>query len=656
MLRVEAQDPVISQHKPNMVVPKRKLSKLLKIGGTICVLAVVFLLVTALATGGRISTITTSVIINKSGIRLLALNGVNYNKNSNSFSFTDTNLKKEYLNVHFPYELVNGEAMEVSNCRVDSDENHGRESRDETFQPESSLTGCSQRLNLEFKNNLRADIFEIDLDGMPCHSVQWHTMNRSAEITNCIVLKDNWYGGGGLSEHRWPLNRVNVPLQPHLTQKFKINKPGVTADHVRFDSFIEPYFVSAKGAVVLIDHFLPLFVSVNHENNKRLCFTSEFKKPYASVSSEDILSLQYLVCKDHKAKSIHQHMLKTSKIPFYHGSPEIEILRKPIWSTRGLGKPDISEASLLSFVNNIKSNKMMYGHLFVDGNYSRSNGNFYFDEKKFPHSHQLIMELMNSPEEDKLPVGTEIFPYVPNEKSDLFAVKYTSNSLLKPSRTQKYFLDVTNEEALKWYRSELKDVAEQINLKGLRFSGGFAMDMVDGLDQGSLITNKTLHHLNMFTKKFAEVAFESQKITLLGSGYGSQSLTFVADAGPMMPSWEHNKGLKSVIPTTLTYGIMGYPFSLMGPIGGVHLDDASSGQRQLPEKELFIRWLQLAAYLPVMELSAGPWLYGQEVVNYTQELLGFRYKELWPKLLSSAVEEAVKLGICLFLFSTVCFV
>ncbi|CAG5124526.1 unnamed protein product [Candidula unifasciata] len=634
MLKDQSQEPLIPENKPNMVVPKRKLSKMLKIGGVICAVAVILIVISALATGGRISTKTNNVIISKSGFKLLALNGVSYNKNSNSFTFSDRELKKDYLNIHFSYEFVNGEAKKASNCHVDSREK-------EPF----SSPGCSQRLNMEFKNNFRADIHEIDLDGLSCHSVQWHTKNRSAEITNCFLIEDNWYGGGGLSVQRWPLNRVNVPLQPHLTQKYKVSRPSGSADQVRFDSFIEPYFISAGGAAVLFDHFLPLFISMNHENDKKLCFTSEFKKPYASVSSDDSLSLQYLVCKDQKAKSIHQRMLKMSKIPFYQGAPEIGILRKPVWSTRGLEKPDISETSLLSFVNNIKSNKLAYGHLFIDGNYSRSSGNFYFNEKIFPHSHQLIMELMNSPEEDKLPVGIEVFPYVLTEKSDLFAVHYVNTSSLNQNQNRNNFLDVTNENALKWYTSHLKDVTEQVNLRGLRFSGAFAVDLVEGLDQASLITNKTLHHLSMFTKKFSEVAQKLHKTSLIGSGYGSQIHTFIADAGPMMSSWEHNKGLKSVIPTTLTYGIMGYPFSLMGPIGGVNIDsDTSSNPRKPPEKELFIRWLQLATYLPVMELSAGPWLYDQEVVNYTQRLLSFRSDELWPNLLSSAVEEAIKLG------------
>lgn len=194
---------------------------------------------------------------------------------------------------------------------------------------------------------------------------------------------------------------------------------------------------------------------------------------------------------------------------------------------------------------------------------------------------------------------------------------------------------------MKSYKSHVANVTEVSGLKGLRFSGGFALDILDGLDLSYLITNKSLENPNFFTNKYAEIASEFKGAVLIGSGYRSQNHTFIADAGPLLSSWEHGKGLKSIIPTVLTYGIMGYPFGLMGPVGGVSV--LGEFQR-LPDKELYIRWLQLMTYLPVMELSVGPWMYDQEVVNHTRKLLSFRADILWPQILSSAVEEAVKLG------------
>lgn len=57
------------------------------------------------------------------------------------------------------------------------------------------------------------------------------------------------------------------------------------------------------------------------------------------------------------------------------------------------------------------------------------------------------------------------------------------------------------------------------------------------------------------------------------------------------------KDLKKVLPAVLSYGVIGYQFLIPGAVGG------SSG---LPEKELYIRWLQLATFLPVVKFAQLP--------------------------------------------------
>ena len=50
----------------------------------------------------------------------------------------------------------------------------------------------------------------------------------------------------------------------------------------------------------------------------------------------------------------------------------------------------------------------------------------------------------------------------------------------------------------------------------------------------------------------------------------------------------------------------GYPFVLPDMVGG-------NGYNGRPERELFLRWLQLSVFLPAIQFSYPPWLYDQQV-------------------------------------------
>lgn len=67
-----------------------------------------------------------------------------------------------------------------------------------------------------------------------------------------------------------------------------------------------------------------------------------------------------------------------------------------------------------------------------------------------------------------------------------------------------------------------------------------------------------------------------------------------------------NKGLRSVVMTTLQLSLHGYGAILPDMIGG-------NCYGNKPSKELFIRWIQLNAFLPVIQFSLAPWKFDEEV-------------------------------------------
>ncbi|RUS87221.1 hypothetical protein EGW08_005061, partial [Elysia chlorotica] len=438
--------------------------------------------------------------------------------------------------------------------------------------------------------------------------------------------------------------RVSVPSQPYLTHKF------TDSGGVKFDSFIEPYFVSANGAVLLLDSYLPLFVSINDKKDGQLVFKSAFLEPYSPDSFKAGLTLSYKVCKGFSARAVHQRLSPLRLRPPLPAAPSGSLLQFPIWSTRAFQDAQLNEAGLIEFTSKFSVWKLPYNHLFIVGNYSKASGVFSFNEKKFPHSHQLIMEWKEkfSSKVGELLVGVEVSPSVPetglqNSESPVH-VQYSSSATQNMRPGQNLLLDITSESAVHWFKSQLRGLRD-MSVHGFLFAGGHAASLFPRHTlQSDLVTNRSLLHPNQYTEMYGEIAGSiamptaDRGYSILGSGYLAQKHGFVADAGPFGSAWDHRKGLKAVIPTTITCGLLGYPFVVAGPVGGLSFSGTP------PSKELYVRWLSLATYLPALEMAWGPWLYDQTVINHARSMLEFRQLVLWPKYFAELVEEAAKTG------------
>lgn len=116
------------------------------------------------------------------------------------------------------------------------------------------------------------------------------------------------------------------------------------------------------------------------------------------------------------------------------------------------------------------------------------------------------------------------------------------------------------------------------------------------------------------------------------------------------------QGLQSVITAVISYGILGFPFILPGPIGGDYyfegklpksLSFYSLGKPPLPEEELYIRWMQLATFLPVVRFTHLPSEYKSDfVMDVAKEMMSIRQKVVIPilkKYFQEAMDEALPL-------------
>ena len=156
-------------------------------------------------------------------------------------------------------------------------------------------------------------------------------------------------------------------------------------------------------------------------------------------------------------------------------------------------------------------------------------------------------------------------------------------------------------------------------------------------------TKNSLKSPNEFTNLFVNLAAKCDtqlRMQETRVGSSNQNLPTFFRLQDKESNWGYFSGLKTVIPHVLTQGLLGYPFVLPDMIGG----NAYSifGGSSYPDKELYIRWLQLNALLPAMQISIPPWKYDRDVVTIAQQMCQL-HEEFAPKIIALA-KEATQTG------------
>ena len=188
-------------------------------------------------------------------------------------------------------------------------------------------------------------------------------------------------------------------------------------------------------------------------------------------------------------------------------------------------------------------------------------------------------------------------------------------------------VDFTNPSAKQWYLTRLRNFQKKYDIDSFKFDAGSVTYLPYGYH-----LNDSFAMPSNYCVSYATAASEINDMVEVRVGDNSQHLPVFVRFLDRDASWSGVMGLQSVIPTVLTFGILGYPFILPDMIGG-------NGD---PDKELFIRWLQLNTFLPAMQFSHAPWDFDNETIAIAHNMLEIR-EAIFPTLLEG-VSNVVKTG------------
>ncbi|CAH2297366.1 uncharacterized family 31 glucosidase KIAA1161-like [Pelobates cultripes] len=470
-------------------------------------------------------------------------------------------------------------------------------------------------------------------DTVMCYRVRWEEFVADTVVQHTMYWDDAyWYGGAEMSTQHWPI-KLSGYQEP---------KPFVTSDvYSSRDSFggiLERYWLSSNATAIKINDSVPFHLGWN-STEKSLFFEARYKdssyKP--PLGQPPFPELSYRVCVGSDVTSIHKYMVRRY---FYKPTkvPEKNAFRYPIWSTWALYKTDIDQDKLMRFAEKIKKHHFNYSHIEIDDMYSKYYGDFDLDPVKFPNATEMFKKL----KEEGFELTLWIHPFV-NYNSSNFGVGIERGLFVKepsgrlPAMVQWWngigaILDFTNPQAREWFLNNLKMLKAKYGISSFKFDAGETNYLPKQFS-----TFQPLSDPSIFSRKYTEMAIPFFDRAEVRVGYQSQNISCFFRIIDRDSVWGYELGLKSLIPTVLTISMLGYPFILPDMIGGNAYSNHSSNL-QIPDRELYIRWLELSAFMPSMQFSVPPWLYDNDVIEIAHKFTQIHESLVAPLLLELAGE------------------
>ncbi len=285
--------------------------------------------------------------------------------------------------------------------------------------------------------------------------------------------------------------------------------------------------------------------------------------------------------------------------PFSGTLPNELFFTSPQYNTwMELGTEQTTE-NILNYAKEILANGLPAGVLMIDGGWQEDYGVFEFHKGKIPDPAYLVYELHK--------LGFKVMLWTSPIVSG-------AGKRFKELRAKGYFvkdsegevaircwwsgfspmIDFTNPEAVEWMHAQLDNLMERYGIDGYKFDAGDAsIYRDDDVIYSPMPARNQTTAFNMMGEKYEFNEYRA--------AHNSGGRPLVARLHDKNHSWE-DRGINTLIPNTTVQSLLGYAYSCPDMVGG-----GMYGTIDGIDEELFIRWAQTNALMPMMQVSLAPW-------------------------------------------------
>ncbi len=271
-----------------------------------------------------------------------------------------------------------------------------------------------------------------------------------------------------------------------------------------------------------------------------------------------------------------------------------------------------SQEKVLQYAREILDARMPPGVLMIDDFWYKNNGIWEWDLEAFPRPKIMIDQLHAWGFQVVLWVSpwvtadTRQYQLLASSRFLLFAADQPSGDENYPCTAieapviQRWWngasavLDLSHPGAFAWFQGELDHLAEQYGIDGFKFDGGDP-SRYQPTDLSFAARTPSGHCEDYGRVGLKYDLSEYRACWKLG---GQHLIQRVRDKAHV---WGRG-GLADTLPTSLTHGLMGYPYTCPDMVGGGELGAIPD----TIEQELYLRWAQSATFFPIIQYSMLP--------------------------------------------------
>lgn len=284
--------------------------------------------------------------------------------------------------------------------------------------------------------------------------------------------------------------------------------------------------------------------------------------------------------------------------PFSGDLPDKLFFTTPQYNTwMALGTKQTTE-NILEYAREIINDGFPTGILMIDGGWQEDYGVFEFHKGKVPDPGALIYELHK--------MGFKVMLWtspIVSGAGDRFKELHAKGYFIKGKdgevAIRKWWsgyspmIDFTNPEAIEWMYAQLDNLMERYGVDGYKFDAGDASFYAD--DDIIYKPMPARNHTTAFN-----LMGEKYKLNEFRAAHNSGGRPIVARLHDKFHTWD-SMGLNTLIPNTTVQSLLGYAYSCPDMVGG-----GTYGSIDGIDEELFIRWTQANALMPMMQISLLP--------------------------------------------------
>lgn len=427
-------------------------------------------------------------------------------------------------------------------------------------------------------------------------------MNYKYTIKIKIIEEEYWWGGSAFDGPSMPFD-----AESSFSRELNINStPNQAA----------PILLSSKGRYIWCNK------GFNFEVNNSVLTINSYKDEPLLYEGFENLRGAFLA-----ASKAHFNPSGKSPASLFFERPQYNTWIELIYNQ--------SQVDVLNYAQNIVDKGMPIGVLMIDCGWAEYYGGWRFHVGRFPDAKEMVDKLHD--------MGFKVMLWTcPFISCDSIEYRYLRDKKClvfdkngNPSIKQWWdgfsaVLDFTNPDAVDWFDNQNEKLINDYNIDGFKLDAGDAYFYSD--DDVTFAPTDANGQSELWARFGLRYEFNEYRACFKCGGEAlAQRLC------DKQHSWGKS-GIASLVPSMLADGIIGHPYTCPDMIGGGEYLNFMENSDKL-DQELFVRYAQCAALMPMMQYSAAPWrVLSEDNFRICKEMswLHTQYADLISKLVSNA--------------------